>query len=67
MSVKNHCQNCNERKVGCHCECQKYAEYKKAMDETQKKKEADRIYNLGFKPIYRGLHSKLMPTTGGWQ
>ena len=31
MNIKSPCLKCDNRNVGCHCECEKYIEYKKKL------------------------------------
>ena len=38
------CKDCENRKVGCHGNCQKYAAYQR---ENEKKKQARRDYMAG--------------------
>lgn len=32
MTVKSNCYKCENRYVGCHSKCEKYKEYRKALD-----------------------------------
>jgi len=44
MGKNKCCLNCQERVLGCHSECEKYAEYKKELAEFKEKRNKV-IYN----------------------
>ena len=33
--MKNQCKDCEDRHMGCHVECEKYAEYRKWIDDRK--------------------------------
>lgn len=35
MMIQAPCKGCEERQVGCHSTCEKYAEYKKKKNESK--------------------------------
>ena len=37
---RNQCRNCQERQVGCHANCERYSEFRRAIDEDKRLKEA---------------------------
>lgn len=39
----NKCWNCERRHVGCHADCEDYAEYRAKQDALLKAKEAERV------------------------
>ena len=43
--IHNPCLKCEDRKVGCHAACEKYA---KAKEETAKAKENERIFKANL-------------------
>ncbi len=38
------CNGCSERKIGCHGSCEKYSEYRSAMDDILNKQLEERKY-----------------------
>lgn len=47
--VKNPCKDCVDRSAYCHCDCEKYEEYKNQLQQ-QKKKEKEQ--NMISKTCY---------------
>lgn len=43
--MKCPCMKCQDRKVGCHCECDRYAEFRKFMDEIAKQRNNAALVN----------------------
>lgn len=47
--VRNPCKDCLGRSTYCHCECEKYTEYKKQLQQQKNKKmEENRINNTCY-------------------
>lgn len=45
--MKNPCKDCPDRNSECHCQCDRYIEFKNQLEETKKKKEEqNRINNI---------------------
>lgn len=40
--MTNPCNNCNERKVGCHANCDEYLDWRHKVDEINEKSEKAR-------------------------
>ena len=38
------CKDCEDRKVGCHCVCDKYLKYKADVDDYYKSIKSDKEY-----------------------
>jgi len=38
------CKGCSEREIGCHGSCEKYSEYRSAMDDIRKKQLEEQKY-----------------------
>lgn len=43
--VNNPCKSCEERHVGCHAECEKYAKAKADTEDARQKKQLYEEYN----------------------
>lgn len=41
---KSPCQGCELRKVGCHCHCDKYLEYRSLLNNYHDSKESDKDF-----------------------
>ena len=39
------CKNCQNRSIGCHCKCDKYAQFKAYCDNINAKRKAERELN----------------------
>lgn len=48
----NPCHNCKERYVGCHSNCQEYAEYRNELNKIKAKKKATKDLELNIKDIH---------------
>lgn len=44
ISIPSPCQDCTERRVGCHSKCLKYKEFRKKNSELKKKILNSKIY-----------------------
>jgi hypothetical protein len=53
------CKGCQERQIGCHGKCEKYAEYIKA-NETIKKRKMERLEaeNTAIRELMRMLNTR---------
>ena len=49
MRPQSPCKDCPDREVGCHSKCQKYAEFRKGIDESNmavdEKRRGDREWH----------------------
>lgn len=58
------CKDCTERKVGCHADCDKYKEYRRALDAINQKRREDSWAGFMFAPkdkspkMFRGKDGK---------
>ena len=43
--IKNKCQGCTERHVGCHQDCQSYKEYAAECERVRQNRRKENIYN----------------------
>lgn len=52
--MKNSCQDCIDRKIGCHSKCAKYKDYQAKIKEINKnRKEFNKNMNLILKSYKR--------------
>ena len=53
------CKGCQERQIGCHAKCEKYAEYIK-VNETIKKRKMERLEaeNTAIRELLRMLNTR---------
>ncbi len=49
MVAKNNCKGCTERYLGYHDKCESYQEYKKVLDDMNKKRQEAIHTNAHFK------------------
>ena len=56
------CLNCKDRKIGCHSKCEKYKNFKKALDHLRKNQcngmeyRSDKIEKIKQKLIKEGTY-----------
>lgn len=55
--IQSKCRGCTERRVGCHAECEKYAEFMAENQKALDKRDEDREY-YDFVKVRSGRNSK---------
>lgn len=57
-AVQNSCQTCEERRVGCHSACERYAAYRAQLNEMKAPRHEKLIADVGF--AYAAHRRKLL-------
>lgn len=63
--IKNPCYGCEDRELGCHSSCEKYAEFKIKLDEFRSGRDTQ-LY-LDKMKYWGARRSNIKKNTKGWK